>query len=311
MVRLSSHIHRMCSVWRQPGRRDVPLRTDQVSDSGFKVAVALAAIAIVAVISSIRFGHTPALPPRPPPPVSQYETAEQLLKTTLASPAVWRTFLETDARAASVPAPSVAEMSKRFEYRQDTARHVLSFSDPKLATAGLLLTLERGESNSAVLAVHNPTTSDLAYRVVTIPSAGPVVCRLATPLALNVMVISRGGTERRTECVFRSDLTIAVSKVEVIELPPLSSWYVQQVHPLAVGLEPRLAKAHRAEVRANCSPIVPQAVIGGLENGDLTWRDLVDFYARHRCETYQFPNYYRAFTSDGQRPLPALPAAAK
>ena len=43
-----------------------------------------------------------------------------------------------------------------------------------------------------------------------------------------------------------------------------------------------------------------------LDQWMANWRDLVDFYARHRCETYTFPEGYRAFERDGARPLPAI-----
>jgi hypothetical protein len=54
---------------------------------------------------------------------------------------------------------------------------------------------------------------------------------------------------------------------------------------------------------------MPQVVRSGLENGRIGWRDLVDFYARHRCQTYEFPIAYRALKSDGERPIPAVDAS--
>jgi hypothetical protein len=278
-----------------------------VSETGFKLAVALVAVVLIAGIARVRFfGPTPALPPRPAAPPPAVASAEKLLSTSLASPAVWRNFIEADARTAGIPAPTASQMNKRLVHRSDLVRHELSFEQPKVSSAGLDLTMERGEGDSIVLAMTNTTPSDVAYLVTLAPSIGSSVCGAAAQLATNAMVIGKGGTERRTVCVFRSDLTLLISKVETMELPPLSSWYLQQVNPLAVGLEPRLAKAHRSEGRSNCSPIIPQSVRGGLESGELGWRDLVDFYARHRCETYHFPNNYRAFTRDNERALPAV-----
>ena len=260
------------------------------------------------VLARGRFSQVPSLPPRPPmPQVSGAGTAEQLLNDTLTSPAVWRNFLQTDARAAGVTAPTVAELGKPFTYQREASSHVLSFGAPTWTAAGLTLTLESGDRNSAVLSIHNPGTSDVAYRVVSRPSLGSSVCNVSAPLVINALVIARGGTVRRTECAVRAGLELTILSVETIALPPLSSWYVRQVSPLAVGLEPRWARAHRPEMQANCSSIVPQAVRGALQKGDLTWRDLVDFYARHRCETYQFPITYRAITKEGERELPALP----
>jgi len=82
------------------------------------------------------------------------------------------------------------------------------------------------------------------------------------------------------------------------------------VPPQVVGVEDRLARGHRGESgKQMCSPVVSAAVKGGLDKGDIGWRDLADFYARHRCQTYQFPSSYRAFKSDGERGLPAVDAS--
>lgn len=281
-------------------------RATSVSETGFRLAVALASVALIAGIAHVRFGEMPGLPPRPAAPPASVASAAALLSASLASPAAWRNFLESDAKAAGVAAPSVAQMGKKLVYHSDLTQHELSLAEPKLAAAGLSITMER-DGESVVLSMVNTTESDVAYRVQVTPSAATSICNAVTPVATNALVILKGGTQRRTICAFRSDLTMIINRVETMELPPLSTWYLQQVSPIALGLEPRLARAHRAEVRSNCSPIVPQSVRSGLESGDLGWRDLVDFYARHRCETYQFPNSYRAFTRDNERTLPVVP----
>jgi hypothetical protein len=281
-----------------------------VSETGFRLAVAGAAIILIAGVAHVRFGNTPALPPRPATPPMAANSADKLLTSSLGSPAVWKNFLETDARAAGVTAPTPEQMAKRFIYRSDVTRRELTLASPKLTVAGLNLTLERGEGELVLLAVENPTDQDLAYRVVSSASPGASVCNTAAMVATNAMVLGKGATERRTVCVFRSDLVLTISKVEVMEVPSLSAWYLQQVSPQVVGLESRLTRAHRVDGRPLCAPIQPQSVRGSLETGDLGWRDLVDFYARHRCETYQFPVSYRAFTRDNERALPVVPQQA-
>ncbi len=283
-----------------------------MSETGFRLAVALAAVVLIAGGARVRFfGRTPALPPRPQSPPPAVASAERLLSSSLASPAVWRNFIEADARTAGVSAPSAAQMSKRLPYRNDSERRELALGAPKVTAAGLDLSLERGDGDTAVLVMNNLTESDVAYRVQLTTNLGAAVCNAVTPLATNAMVISKGGAVRRTVCVIRPDLTVLLTRIETIELPPLSSYYVQQVSPLAVGVETRVAKSHRSGARTNCSPIVPQSIRGGLESGELGWRDLIDFYARHRCETYQFPVTYRAFTRDAERPLPVVPSEAR
>jgi hypothetical protein len=97
-------------------------------------------------------------------------------------------------------------------------------------------------------------------------------------------------------------IALAVSRAETVEVPPLSAWYLDHVPLSAVGLEPRFTRGHLApETGARCTFAMPQAVRSGLERGEIGWRDLIDFYARHRCQTYQFPLSYRAFKQDGER----------
>jgi hypothetical protein len=43
-----------------------------------------------------------------------------------------------------------------------------------------------------------------------------------------------------------------------------------------------------------------------LRSGLTSWRDLIDFYARHRCKTYTFPSRYRALMPGGTISLPSV-----
>jgi len=80
---------------------------------------------------------------------------------------------------------------------------------------------------------------------------------------------------------------------------------LNHVPPAIVGIDPRVARGHRPATTQRCTSAVSQAGRSGLERGEIGWRDLVDFYARHRCQTYQFPLTYRAFNRDNERTVPA------
>ena len=41
-----------------------------------------------------------------------------------------------------------------------------------------------------------------------------------------------------------------------------------------------------------------------LEAGELAWRDLVDFHARHSCKRYEMPENFKAFSRDAEKTLP-------
>lgn len=259
---------------------------------------------LVAVITYARFCGSLSLPDKPPPPTGPTGTQRQLLSKTTASQGMYQEFLARDAASAGVKVPSIDELSRKLPYRVDESRHVLEPGQPAIELAGLRLRVERSDA-SIVMIIQNLVGSDVAYEVTTSPSTGTYPCNSTRPLPINAMVIAKGGSETRTECAWRDGMSIVVTRVETLEVGPLSSYYLSEVPPTVVGVEDRIARGHHGvDTREPCSAVTSQVVRSGLDRGDIGWRDLVDFYARHRCQTYQFPSSYRAFKSDGERPLP-------
>lgn len=278
------------------------------SDQPLRIGVLIGGAALVLLITYVRFCGSLSLPPKPPPPAAPTGTVRDLLAGEAASPSTYRDYLQRDATAAGVAVPTIEQMSRKLAYHVDesTQGYVLVPGKPPIERAGLRLHVERS-GDSIVLVIQNLLDSDVAYHVVTRPSLGEYGCTSARPLPFNAMVIARRGSETRTECVWRDGMSIVVSKVETLEVPPLSSYYLSEVPPKLVGISDRIARGHRGvDTKEPCSPVVAAAVRGGIDRGEIGWRDLVDFYARHRCQSYQFPLQYKAFNSDGERPLPAV-----
>ncbi len=271
----------------------------------FRLSVLAGGAILVAIIAYVRFCGGLTLPPKPPPPSGPKGTERQLLRQAEGKASVYQTYLENDANVAGVQAPTIDQMARKFPYRVDDARHVLELGKPPIEVAGLRLHVER-TNDLVVLVIKNLTESDVAYEVTTLPSASASSCARAGALPYNASVIQKGASATRTECGWQNGLSILVTRAETMEIPPLGSYYLSQVPPTVLGLEDRLARGHRG---ATCSPVVSSAIRGALEGGDLGWRDLADFYARHRCQTYQFPLSYRAFKADGERGLPAVDAS--
>lgn len=276
-----------------------------ISDAQFKLGVLGAALLLVASISAVRFCGSVSLPPKPeapPPPTNAASSMDE----ANASPAVYQDFLAKDAAIAGVRAPTYKDMTRKLLYRIDEGRHVLEVGDAPIEKAGLRLQAARN-GDAITLEIHNTTKADLGYHVVTEPTPNVVGCTSVAPLTFDAMVIARGQREIRVECAFRGNVAIVVKRVETVELSPLSAWYLGQVPPRQVGIDDRVARGHRRPKTSDrCISLVSQAVRTGIENGEIGWRDLVDFYARHRCQTYPFPASYRALTSDGQRQIPAM-----
>lgn len=278
-----------------------------ISDAQFRIGVIGGGVLLALAVASVRFCGSVALPPKPdgPKPVAE-GTSRQLLDQANSSPVIYQNYLAKDAATAGLRTPTYDEMSRALVYRVDDVRHVLDVGDPPIEIAGLRLAARRA-ANAVVLDVENVTRSDLAYHVLTEPTPNIAGCNRATPLLFNAIVVAHGQTERRTECVWRTGMAIAVKRVETVEVSGLSAWYLMQLPPSELGLEDRIARGHRMPAtKDRCSAFVSQAVRSGLERGQIGWHDLVDFYARHRCQTYSFPPEYRAFTVDGQRKIPAI-----
>jgi hypothetical protein len=283
------------------------VKSVSITDTQFRIGVGVAGLALVAGIAAVRFCGPVSLPPKPPPPAVLHGTSSELLTRSSASPVVYQDLVARDAAAAGVRAPTLEELSRKLPYRVDDARHVLEVGQPAIEVAGVRLRAIHLADRLA-LEVVNATGSDIAYNVVTtpIPAAG---CTGAPAQAFNAMTIRNRGREIRVECVWRDGIALAVTRVETLEVLPLSAWYLDRVPPSAVGIEPRIARGHPPpETGPRCAFALSQAVRSGLERGEIGWRDLVDFYARHRCQTYQFPMSYKAFSSDGARSVPAVPA---
>src|SRR5262249_6235109 len=213
----------------------------------FKIGVTAGAILLVAGITFLRFCGSLSLPSRTAAPAvesNEPATSAGVLSKAAASPTTYRSFLEADAKHAQLPAPTIEQMSRKLTYRSDEARHVLEIGAAPVEIAGLRLHVERS-ADLFVLQIENHASSDLAYEVITQPMPRSAECNSARPLPFDAMVIGKSDREMRTECKWSTGIALVVTKVETVELSPLSAFYVRQVPPSIVGIEDRIARGHR------------------------------------------------------------------
>ncbi|MBP6628566.1 MAG: hypothetical protein KBG28_16440 [Kofleriaceae bacterium] len=279
-----------------------------VSDLHLRVGAGALALALVGLGATLRFCGDVSLPALPPRPAAPSGTTGDGLSSTTATVQAYEAYLAKDAARIGIDPPTLAAMASKLPYRIDDTRTTLAPGQP-VERAGLRLTLEVADGELgdriAVLSIENPGAVPVAYQVPTRVSSQQ--CTGRSILAQDAMVIEPRGRVRRSECKYFDGLNVTLERVEVIELPPLAAYYVSQVPPAYVGIEPRLAAGHKPSGRGHvCSLTASQSLRTQIERGEVSWRDLVDFFARHRCETYQFPKEYRYFKSDGERRLPAM-----
>jgi hypothetical protein len=202
-------------------------------------------------------------------------------------------------------------MSHVFPYQRDGQRRTLSPGNAPIEALGLRLTLSAepvpgSPFGEMVLQIDNLRDVPVAYRVQTKPSSGTQACHAKRALPQNAIALAPRATVRRTECVHREGWVIEVQSIETMELPPLAYFYVSAVPPNQIGLEERTARGHLPPQGAACSTVHSASIERARERGEIGWRDMVDFYGRHRCRTYIYPPKYKAFKGDGEISLPAV-----
>jgi hypothetical protein len=262
----------------------------------------------------IRFCYEPTLPEVPTVATGTArpaETAAELSRNVAASPDVYANYLRTDSQAHGVNPPDTLEtMSRVFVYTVDAKPQVLEPGTHGITAAGLRLRLVIQDIGGALrrqmlLEIENTTDDPLAYRVVTRPSKGTKPCHAREVLPHNAIVIAPHAVEVRSECIYRDGWTLGIESVETIRLPELGAIYVSWISPTEIGLDPRTSAGHQPIASGKtCDRHHVASVQRALERGEISWRDLAEFYARHRCSTYNFQNDYRAFKTDAERPLP-------
>lgn len=296
---------------RLPAEDDVFL-----TSTGARVAVAGAVLVIMLILLYMRFDYElalPPLPPKPPPP------SAASLRGTDFRPEMFQAYLQRDAREYGVAPPVTAEdLSAPFAYELVSSRQALVVGGAPFETRTLRLStrVEKLTASSTrgthttphlILRMENKTEMPLAFRVETTPGGGAQHCLSKGDYAYNAMALMPRESEERTECIYRENMTFFVDKVETLELPLLSYYYVSRLYPAHIGLDARSARGHEPAKGKPCTDIPEQAIRLGMDKGITSWRDVVDFYARHRCETYLFPVGYRALGKRGDYVLPVSP----
>ena len=257
----------------------------------------------------------PAAPERPrlPPP------ATSMIHSALRfSPVYYRTLLEQDAKAYGIPAPSWDEITQPNAYFDELkAKQRLRIKAP-IETRHLRVSLEiskavsilEGQTIAAdhlVLRIENRTPMYLAYRIET-NVVDKRRCANKGEMPHNAMAIGPNQTILRTECLYRKEETVDVTRIEVVEMPALSAYYVSRLPPNATLYDPRTFAGHVGfHGRDVCQQTFSwREFKEGLDEKQFGWRDIIDFYARHNCNEYSFFKTYR-FRTDSNSPLPARP----
>jgi hypothetical protein len=280
-------------------------------DLPVKLGVVAGGAVLVVGLTLLRFCGAPPLPPKPPPP-SYTTSPEKVVKKVNAMTEAFLQGVEDDALRAGVPTPTLDELGKTIAYEKSDGRFTLTPGKPAVEVAGLRLssgTQRVDGEQQLVLVIDNPSPTPRAYFVATEIPGGTSACFGRNQLGYNAMVVGAKGRELRSECTYRTGSDLVVTHVESAALTPFQAYYVSRVAPGAVGVDERVTRGHKPTLPggiAVCNLVMSQNVRGSLEDGSMEWRDLIDFYARHNCDSYQYVQGFKAFTVDGEYVLPVV-----
>lgn len=266
----------------------------------------------------LRFDYEPRLPPRPPRPPPQDTMAA--FRSLDWDPNIYRAGVERDAAELHLPPSAPDDLGRLFPYEVAEPHRTLKIGGSSLETHDLTLSLSgarmQAKQNQVmvvtrhlVLRITNRTDEYLAYRVETKPPIDPFVCHEKNDLPHNAIALAPKESIERTECGREGIDSVTVERVETLELPALSYHYVSRLFPQHIGLDPRSTRGHETKSGKICADIPEQTIRLGMEKGVVTWRDVIDFYARHPCMRYIFYEGYKAFAKAQERALPVVPGA--
>lgn len=263
----------------------------------------------------VRFCGSAALPAPPPPPAVMQVDLSGVPAALQANSEVFAQRLAADSERWGVrPAATPASMGRIFAHRAIHQR--VELEPGRKGTKGTaeinglrLEAFSRGKTLG--LRIENLTDHAVAYRVVTRPDRGLRECGKKESWPHNALALRErgnpGAVVERSECGHKRGKGLVVTEVEVIALEPLAYEYLSRLEPASLGVTSITANGHRLPPGPTCNRKISGVLESAIRDGRTTWRDLVDFYARHSCLEYRFPSNYKAFEGPGQLALPAIP----
>jgi hypothetical protein len=283
---------------------------------GKPLALAVIFSGILAIALGVLVLHAASAPPptpkrpEPPPAPSAMINSEQRFSVLY-----YKALVEADAKSYGVAPPPFEDLLQPNPYFDELREKQHLRLKAPIETRHLRISLEISKQTTVieghslttdhlVMRIENRTPLYLAYRIQTAVSEKGK-CALKAILPHNAIAIEPEQTVLRTECLFRKDAQIDVTRIEVIELPALSAFYVSRVPPNSVLYDPRTSAGHTPPRGTMCAQTFSwRDIKEGIDKKELDWRDVMDFYARHNCTEYSFFKSYR-YRGDPSAPLPA------
>lgn len=169
------------------------------------------------------------------------------------------------------------------------------------------LRIKRGglESNSlhTLLSVVNQGSVALAYRLVARSKDGGD-CKMRAITQYDALVLDPGESARISICSGTHEVELVDLRMMELAQPIQIRW-IRQLPPLTLGLDEIAVRSHKsAKTVLSCGAVPSKDTARQLSAGVAQWEDVIDFYSRHDCNLYRWPESYARIVS----PLVELPA---
>ncbi len=285
---------------------------------GKPLALACLGAAAVIVFGGVLALYGTAPPPAPPLPKPPPSVSEMMPELKYSQP-IYQALVEQDAKKFALSAPSAAELAQPNPYYDEIrGRRALVPGKPvetrhlkivlKVEKRQALIDGQTFRADHLVLSIENRSNGYLAYRIVT-QAPRNQRCQNKGDIPHNAIVLAPKQTIERSECLHRDATKLDLLSVEVMELGALAAHYVSRLPPTLVLYDVRTSSGHVPMAGELCPQTFSwREIRDGVAANEFDWKDVIDFYARHKCDEYAFFRAYR-YRTDAQAPLPARPGS--
>lgn len=161
----------------------------------------------------------------------------------------------------------------------------------------------RTKHDHTLARVTNNASNPVAYRL-TMRQEGGAACQVKTLLPHNALVLAPGETAEIAACDGKQSIELA--DVRTLEVTEVGAAWIDKIPPLVLGHDNETNRAHLVPQNVRQCPLTTRVYVDGLAAGDFAWEDIVDFYARHDCDNFEWWPGYRRQTE----PVESLPILA-
>jgi hypothetical protein len=294
---------------------------DAADSAALKVygVLALGGLGIIAAGGYMQYQNEPPLPP--PPPVEKKPETHDLTKAMTETIDGYKAILTEDSKKFGAGV-TVSSLADPMPYKVELEGNQRLIGKDNLQTPHLEISAKVEKQWSQMggnqgigvdqflLTIKNKTNRYVAYRVQTeVPD--PRVCRSKGVIPHNAIALKPQEEITRAECLWTRGFFATIKRVEVMELPAFSYYYVSRLHPPHVLYSERTSSGHQTPIGKPCELVPWRDIQAGADAGDVAWDDVIDFYARHNCDEYTFFRGYKRRTTHDEALPASAPAAQK